>query len=254
MAARRCLAKMSHPNEKRFEDFFTNDAYVSLKNHVYSYIVRKWAIERPLLVEGPKLVLEVGSGMSPIITNFDRVVYSDISFSGLQSLRKHHPSQWLVVADCSRLPFKTGTFTHAVSSEVLEHIERDDDAICELSRVLAKEGHLYVTFPHRKFYFWNDDHFVRHFRRYELQEMIDKLSKAGLQSAAVRKVLGPLDKLSISLAIYILPYLEPFRWSASAPKRTFQLLNRVYAYLNWLDARIMPRALSAVLLVKAYKP
>ncbi|MCC6152158.1 MAG: class I SAM-dependent methyltransferase [Candidatus Hydrogenedentes bacterium] len=244
---------MSHPNEKRFEDFFANDTYVVLKNHVYSYIVRKWAVETGLVAEGPRLVLEVGSGLSPMITSFDRVVYSDLSFEGLKTLRKHHPSAWHVVADCSRLPFKSDTFSHTVSSEVLEHVERDQDAICELSRVLAKNGRLYVTFPHRKFYYWNDDHFVKHFRRYELDEMIGKLNVAGLKAKDVQKVLGPLDKLSISFAIFILPYLEPFRWGASGPRRTFQFLNRIYAYLNWLDAKIMPRALSAVLLVKADK-
>ena len=244
---------MSHPNEKRFEDFFANDTYVVLKNHVYSYIVRKWAVESSLVTEGPRLVLEIGSGLSPMITTFDRVVYSDLSLEALKTLRKHHPSAWHVVADCSQLPFRSDAFTHAVSSEVLEHVERDQDAICELSRVLTSKGRLYVTFPHRKFYFWNDDHFVKHFRRYELDEMIEKLSKAGLKATEVRKVLGPLDKLSISFAIFILPYLESFRWGATGPRRTFQFLNLVYAYVNWLDARVMPRAISAVLLVKADK-
>ena len=254
MAVRPCLARMSHPNEKRFEDFFANDTYVVLKNHVYSYIVRKWAVEKGLVAERPDLVLEVGSGLSPMITTFDRVVYSDLSREALKTLRKCHPNAWHVVADCSRLPFKSDTFTHTVSSEVLEHVERDQDAICELSRVLATNGRLYVTFPHRKFYFWNDDRFVKHFRRYELDEMIDKLSKAGLKTSGVRKVLGPLDKLSISVAIFMLPYVESFRWDASGPRRMFQFLNLMYAYINWLDAKLMPRALSAVLLVKAYKP
>jgi SAM-dependent methyltransferase len=244
---------MTHPNERRFQDFFANDTYVALKNNVYSYLVRKWAIEKSLVKENPGLVLEVGSGLSPMITSFNRVVYSDLSYHGLSNLRRHHPAGWHVVADCSRLPFKSHVFSHAVSSEVLEHVQRDQDGMAELSRVLGQKGRLYVTFPHRKFYFWNDDRFVGHFRRYELSEMIAGLSSAGLRPVEVRKVLGPLDKLSMSFAIFALPYLESFKWGTGVATRIFKWINFVYAHLMWLDAKVMPRAVAAVLLVKADK-
>ncbi|MFA6244785.1 MAG: class I SAM-dependent methyltransferase [Candidatus Hydrogenedentales bacterium] len=244
---------MSHPNEKRFRDFFENEAYVALKNHIYNYQVRKWAIEKSLVDEGPDLVLEVGSGLSPIVTSFDRVVFSDITFEGLWNLRKAHPKGWFVVADCSRLPFKSDAFSHAVSSEVLEHVERDQDGVNELARVLVKDGRLYVTFPHRKFYYWNDDRFVGHFRRYELPEMLDKLTSAGLRPVDVRKVLGPLEKLSMSFAIFALPLFSSFKGGSSRGRLAFKWINRAYAYLVWLDAKIMPRAIAAVLLVRADK-
>lgn len=245
--------KTMHPNEKRFHDFFANESYVALKNDIYNYLVRKWTIEESLLKEDPDLILEIGSGLSPIITRHERVVYSELSYQGLWNLRKTQPVGWHVVADCTRLPFKPDSFSHAVSSEVLEHVERDEEGIAELTRVLKKDGRLYVTFPHRKFYYWNDDRFVGHFRRYELSEMMAKLTAAGLRIKEVRKVLGPLEKITMSFVIFVLPFLQSMKWKSSGSKGLFALLNRIYANLAWLDARIMPRALSAVLLIKADK-
>ena len=66
-------------------------------------------------------------------------------------------------------------------SEVLEHIEDDRTALKELARVLRPSGDLIITFPHRKFYFARDDHFVKHFRRYELDEMKELIQAVGLR-------------------------------------------------------------------------
>lgn len=244
---------MPHPNEKRFQDFFANESYVALKNGLYNYLVRKWAIENRLMREDPKLVLEVGSGLSPIVTRSDRVVYSELSYQGLWNLRRNQPGGWHVVADCTRLPFKSNSFSHAVCSEVLEHVERDEEGMAELARVLKANGRLYLTFPHRKFYFWNDDRFVGHFRRYELTEMTSMLTQAGLRVVDVRKVLGPLEKLTMSLTVFLLPCLQRFKPAASGSPGVFALFNRIYAALAWLDARIMPRPVAAVLMIRADK-
>lgn len=46
-----------------------------------------------------------------------------------------------------QLPFATGSFDRIIASEVLEHIERDGDALAELARVLRHGGTLAVTVP-----------------------------------------------------------------------------------------------------------
>jgi ubiquinone/menaquinone biosynthesis C-methylase UbiE len=253
---------MKHPNEKRFQDFFAHGSYITLKNHLYNYLVRKSAIERGVLKDSPNLILEVGSGLSPVISGIDRVVYSDLSFDGLIHLRKLNLKGWFVVADCTALPFKSGTFTHTICSEVLEHVEHDQQGIDELARVLDKQGRLHVTFPHRKIYFWNDDRFAGHFRRYELAEMTDKLYSAGLRPVEIQKVLGPLEKISMSLCIFILTVFQVFGKkrvgysSSHVPKALiffFKWANRAWANVARLEARIMPQAFSAVLMIRADK-
>ena len=71
----------------RFADFFKEGKYLILKNHLYNYLLRKRAIEKCLQQESPALILEIGSGISPVVTKFNRTVYSDLSYAqwGLSS-------------------------------------------------------------------------------------------------------------------------------------------------------------------------
>jgi SAM-dependent methyltransferase len=246
-----------------FQDFFEDHRYVILKNYLYNYILRRRAVEKVLVEEPQKLMLEVGSGLSPVMTPHCRIVYSDLSLTALQAVKHFQEKGWYVVADALKLPFKSGVFTQAISSEVLEHLADDRAALRELARVMAPSGHLVVTFPHRRFYFANDDRFVGHFRRYELSEMGDRLKEAGLRPVLIHKVLGPLEKATMCFAVFSFSMIQRFY-----PKREgkdpsskamsifvafFKWTNCLYAGLVWLDAKIMPRTLSAVLLIKAEK-
>ena len=49
--------------------------------------------------------------------------------------------------DATRLPFASGTFDRVITSEVLEHIQADVDAIAELVRVLKAGGTFACTVP-----------------------------------------------------------------------------------------------------------
>ena len=60
---------MTSSRGNRFEDFFADDAYVSMKNLLYNYLLRKRAIRKCLLKQERGLILEVGSGLSPMVTD-----------------------------------------------------------------------------------------------------------------------------------------------------------------------------------------
>ena len=252
---------MNQSQSNRFQEFFEDRTYIVLKNYLYNYILRKRAVEKSLECERPELILEVGSGISPVITHTPRIVYSDLSHVALQTLKRAHGKGWYVVADGMKLAFKSGAFTHTICSEVLEHLADDRTALKELARVMAPSGRLVLTFPHRKFYFARDDHFVKHFRRYELSEIEDRLKEAGLKPVLIQKVLGPLEKVTMVLTVLCFSMIEGIN-----PKREnkptklmsifasfFKWANRLYAGIVWLDAIIIPRALSTVLLIKAEK-
>ena len=113
----------------------------------------------------------MGSGISPVLISYDHVVYSDISFSALRTLKQMHGKGYYVVADGMNLPFKAEVFSHVISSEVMEHLEDDRAALREIARVAKPSGSLVVTFPHRHFYFTYDDRFVNHYRRYEIPDV-----------------------------------------------------------------------------------
>jgi SAM-dependent methyltransferase len=162
-----------------------------------------------------------------------------------------------------QLPFKTGIFAHTICSEVLEHLADDRQALQELARVMKPSGQLIITFPHRKFYFAYDDHFVKHLRRYELSEMEDRLQTVGLSPVSIQKILGPLEKVtmwSVVVCFSLMKKFKPNRSKAKGPSNLmsivaplFKWVNVFYAGLAWLDAKIMPRSLATILLIRAEK-
>jgi len=211
------------------------------------------------------LILEVGSGLSPMVDDSERIVYSELSFPALRTLKRRQGRGYFVVADATHLPFKAGSFSQVICSEVLEHLPEDRPALREIASVTKMGGSLILTFPHRRSYFACDDRFVNHFRRYELDEMIANLKKAGLETVEVRKVLGPLEKITMLSVISLIPLFDRFRKGKRDGKRRqgaassgflvtlFVWLNLLYCVPVWLDARLSPRCLSSVLLIRAVR-
>ncbi|MCG6536439.1 MAG: methyltransferase domain-containing protein, partial [Syntrophales bacterium LBB04] len=146
---------------------------------------------------------------------------------------------------------------------VLEHLEDDRRAIREMARVVQPGGIVIITFPHRHCYFAWDDRFVHHFRRYELEEMKLRLGDAGLEPIAIKKILGPLEKITMMLLLRAFSASGRFckeRRGSNERKDLSRLLaisfkgvNRLYAGLARLDAWVFPARLATVLLVKAVK-
>jgi hypothetical protein len=119
-----------------------------------------------------------------------------------------------------------------------------------------------LTFPHRRFYFTSDDRFVGHYRRYELSEMEALLRHVGLKPVAVRTVLGPGEKATMLFATTLfsaLSRLFPRRESPSLRRPMeiaippFILLNRFYAALLCMEARMIPSTWATVLLIEAVR-
>ncbi len=249
---------MNHYHANRFQKFFEENKYTSLKNYLYNYHLRKMAVEKNLQNENIELILEVGSGISPVMMKSRDIIYSDLSFSAIQLLKHSYGKGYYVVADGMSLPFKSGVFSHAISSEVLEHLSDDRQAIKEIVRVMKPSGHFIVTFPNRKIYFAIDDRFVGHFRRYEINEMADRLKNAGFEPVILQKVLGPLDKVAMCFAVLSFYFIQKFKpekvnmpWNLVLENifsSIFKWANRYYAIIAWIDARIMPRELSTILL------
>lgn len=248
-------------NKNRFQDFFEKAEYTALKNLLYNYKLRKKAIEKVLTQESHEIILEVGMGISPIMKETNRVVYSELSFIACRTLKHNNKKGLYIVADATKLPFRSGSFGHVVCSEVLEHIEEDRLAVSEFSRILKLGGRLVLTFPHRKCYFANDDRYVKHLRRYELPEIQRILNEYYLQSLIVLKVLGPLEKAiqMMGVVIFEATLRLPFRSEKTSTfgrllrwiEIPFAWANQILTLIVSLDTFIMPRSLAACLLIEA---
>ena len=95
--------------------------------------------------------------------------------------------------DATRLPFADGRFDRVITSEVLEHIQADTDALAELVRVLKPGGTFAATvptwLPEKINWMLSDEYHAPkavggHVRIYSATELRAKLRSAGLEITA----------------------------------------------------------------------
>ena len=87
------------------------------------------------------------------------VVACDLGLDELQQVRATVAAMWeadeidhsvvleTANGDATRLPFADGSFDRVIASEVMEHIDDDDAAMAELTRVLRPGGTIAITVP-----------------------------------------------------------------------------------------------------------
>ena len=249
---------------KTFQTLFEQREYVSLKNHLYNYRLRKAAIRKQFHDVYCTRILEIGCGISPIMDGKPDVVFFDLSFTAIQILKQYHEDGIYIVADATHLPFKAEMFSHIVCSEVMEHIDADADLIDEIARVMKPDGFAVLTVPHRNAYFSYDDVFVGHYRRYEIVALGALLNSAGFLVTDMEKILGPAEKAAMMLATRLYAAMDgrkpELHAMPSAPSflpwlfgSLFQWANIVFMAIAWLDARLFPKIMSTVLLLKIVK-
>lgn len=68
----------------------------------------------------------------------------------------HMPGILVNNASVYELPFPDATFDAVILSEILEHVERDVDALREVRRVLKPGGFALITVPNANYPFWWD--------------------------------------------------------------------------------------------------
>ena len=75
------------------------------------------------------------------------------------------------------LPFRDGSFDVVVASDVLEHIERDGEAVAEIARVLRPGGSAILSVPAHGWLFSQHDTALQHFRRYSKRAVRELLER-----------------------------------------------------------------------------
>jgi ubiquinone/menaquinone biosynthesis C-methylase UbiE len=117
------------------------------------YLTRFQTVILALSPRGGEIILDVGAGTgfySAAMSGYGAIVVA-IDFSSEYVMRACSRSERTmgVVADAERMPFKTGTFDAILASEVIEHTARPRLIVCEIARVLVRNGRTVVTTPSR---------------------------------------------------------------------------------------------------------
>ncbi len=176
------------PSGNRFDDFFQDSVYLSLKQSLFNYRYRKWRIAKHVPDAGR--ILDIGSGTAPVSPDLTRTVVADISAEAMKNVN----AATKVVTSVTAMSFDTASFDCVLCSEVLEHVSDDDRAISELRRVLRPGGVLIATVPYQKRLWAEDDEYVGHIRRYDPGELELKLRAGGFKKTTTYKLSGMLER------------------------------------------------------------
>ena len=134
-----------------------------------------WPLVASLLPHGARR-LEVAPGLRPRLPLED-TQFVDISGSALAKLHGRGASVTLSLV--TALPFASESFDLVGALDVVEHVDDEDGALSEISRVSAPGGVLLLSVPLHPARWTAFDDFVGHRRRYEPDRLWQKLAEHG---------------------------------------------------------------------------
>lgn len=168
-----------------------------------------WISERIMpYITSPALEIGAGTGnISSFFQNLNSLTLTDSDEALVKKLKarfsekKNISTELLdIQRDFSQIKNKFNTI---FSINVLEHIKDDTLALRNMNKLLNKKGKVVILVPAKKIAFTNLDKDLGHFRRYEKQELYEKMEASGfkVQSISYFNVLGLLswivrDKIS----------------------------------------------------------
>jgi 2-polyprenyl-3-methyl-5-hydroxy-6-metoxy-1,4-benzoquinol methylase len=140
-------------------------------------------------------ILEVGCGignLTGLLLRQGRVVVADVNEDYLQAVenkyRSHPNLKGILTWDIQKDPPKNFSISidTIVCSNVLEHIENDHDALRKFYELLPVGGKLIILVPALKSLYNVLDKELGHFRRYNRDELIQKITENGFRICALR--------------------------------------------------------------------
>jgi len=135
-----------------------------------------WPLVQSLFTGGTR-ALEVGPGLRPRLP-LETTRFVDISVPALAKL--HERGAEVVLGRITSLPFAASKFDLTCALDVVEHVDDDDRALAELSRVTHPGGIVLVSTPLHPSRWTAFDEFVGHQRRYEPSALLAKLARSEL--------------------------------------------------------------------------
>ncbi|MGQ0700020.1 MAG: class I SAM-dependent methyltransferase [Panacagrimonas sp.] len=134
-----------------------------------------WPLVQELTAQSPRR-LEVAPGLRPRLP-IAGTQFVDISVPALVRLREHGGNA--VQGNITALPFPDGAFELVCALDIVEHVDDDDGALSELSRVAAPGAAFLLSVPLHPAMWTAFDDFVGHRRRYDPQALASKLDEHG---------------------------------------------------------------------------
>jgi SAM-dependent methyltransferase len=150
-----------------------NDALAQIKTHVRN--------------PESAAILEIGCSSGFMIKAITRafpsasIVGADVVREPLFELAKQMPNVPLLRFDVVKCPLLDNSFDAVVLLNVLEHIQDDSAALAQVFRILKPGGIAIIEVPAGPHLFDAYDKALKHFRRYRISELAQKMLDAGFK-------------------------------------------------------------------------
>ena len=177
------------------DDVYTRDAYGS---HILGRMARaprfsRWMADLIRPYCGAR-VLEIGSGVGSITRQLvprKRYVASDVNplhLHTLRALRGDRPyleTQYCDVTDLGSFPRAEGGFDTVIALNVIEHVEKDREALANIRSALGPGGRAIVLVPQGEDLFGSLDEVLGHKRRYSEATLTRLAAESGFTVGAI---------------------------------------------------------------------
>lgn len=192
-----------------------------------------WPLVESLL-PAAKTRLEVAPGLRPRLPLVG-TTFVDVSAKALSVIAQRGGDTR--EASISNLPLRDKSFDLICALDIIEHVEDDDAALAELSRVAKPGACLLLSTPLHARCWTEFDRFVGHYRRYEPADLVALLSRHDfvIERSGVFG-MKPKSNALVKLGQWFLVH---------QPKRAMRWYNRV---LPWVAKRQKPLQLEDGLL------
>jgi SAM-dependent methyltransferase len=136
-----------------------------------------WPLVQSLVMDCERC-LEVAPGLRPRLP-LENTQFVDISEPALAKL--HERGAAVALSQVTSLPFASDSFDLVCALDIVEHVEDEDGALSEISRVAKPGAVLLLSVPLHPERWTAFDDFVGHRRRYEPQRLAEKLDQHRLK-------------------------------------------------------------------------
>jgi SAM-dependent methyltransferase len=189
--------------------------------------------------------LEIGPGKLSLaldlLTKFNRGTLIDFNTTDVETTYEKLPILQkkrlkLIIADFSEYNQFAEKFDCVISCDVLEHIKDDTLFLKKTNDLLNEGGQLIISVPARNKYWSKDDELVGHYRRYEKQELIDKLTEAGFTEIKIASYGYPFINITRLGRILLarIQYSEKSKWGIEKRSQESAFFIKDNSRLDWL--------------------
>ena len=205
--------------------------WVRSRNRLLIHLFRRFVAR-----EGTPDVLEIGCGTGNFLGELSRsgmynVTGSEAYLAGLRYARLKRPGIKFIQMDALRIPFQE-EFDAVGMFDVLEHIEDDSTVLANIHGALRPGGTVIISVPQYQFMWSELDELVHHKRRYSRSDLLEKISRAGLDVTFSTSFVCTLFPLMLA---------KRFLGRRSSPEHTYrQSLETHVKFSPWLNG-IMDR-------------